>query len=232
MDVSETASDEKTAADESIEKSVDDSTKDKEVLEKSPTEEAASTSNNEVDTVINDEKSSNNDHDDEKSTNVAQEKSANEDVDKSTNEKEAIIKNDNTNNEINTDDLNSSLASSTADSDISGITELENKPVIAAAPPSTDNKILTEVDKIADAEPKVKFTEVEVRSKAVVGGEKDKADNESSVIDDINNERKVSPESNKENKSDNRQVKTFCLSFQSVSQSVTLWVKCDYLSRS
>ena len=120
------------------------------------------------------------------------------------------------------DDLNSSLASSTADSDISGITELDNKssePIVEDNM-DRDNTIDDLKDNTTDdlevfkkEETEVKFTEIEVRSRVLDiddnyvddNNKEDDLDTNVPNNDEDGSETKVSPDNNKENKSESKQ---------------------------
>ena len=119
------------------------------------------------------------------------------------------------------DDLNSSLASSTADSDISGITELDNKSseLIVGNNMGKDNTIddfkdnttddLKDLEVFKKEETEVKFTEIEVRSRVLnIDDNYDKEDDLNTNVpnnDEDGGETKVSPDNNKENKSESKQ---------------------------
>ena len=123
------------------------------------------------------------------------------------------------------DDLNSSLASSTADSDISGITELDNKSseLIVGNNMGKDNTIddfkdnttddLKDLEVFKKEETEVKFTEIEVRSRVLDiddnsvddDNKEDDLDTYVPNNDEDGSETKVSPDNNKENKSESKQ---------------------------
>ena len=123
------------------------------------------------------------------------------------------------------DELNSSLASSTADSDISGITELDNKSseLIVEENMDKDNTIddlkdnttddLKDLEVFKKEETEVKFTEIEVRSRVLDIDDnyvddnikEDDLDTNVPNNDEDGGETKVSPDNNKENKSESKQ---------------------------